>query len=98
MEIAVIALILAVLLGAVVLIPRHGKSAHKNRVKSSVDDSKASKSHSKSEVMLHDKRTDCWIIIKDKRNTQVVMQSWHIPEMIQPKGFLGHSMQLGYLT
>ncbi|KAE8665569.1 Cytochrome B5-like protein [Hibiscus syriacus] len=66
MEIAVIALILAVLLGAFVLIPPHGKSAHKNKVKSSVDDSKASKSYSKSEVMLHNKRTDCWIIIKDK--------------------------------
>ncbi|KAK8624919.1 hypothetical protein V6N13_089805 [Hibiscus sabdariffa] len=63
MEIAVIALILAVLLGVFVLIPRH---AHKNNVKSTVDNSKVSKSYSKSEVNLHNKRTDCWIIIKDK--------------------------------
>ncbi|XP_038993750.1 cytochrome B5-like protein [Hibiscus syriacus] len=66
MEIAFIALILAVLLGAFVLIPRHGKSAHKNKVKSTVDDPKAFKSYSKSEVMLHNKRTDCWVILKDK--------------------------------
>ncbi|KAL4325076.1 hypothetical protein GQ457_11G016460 [Hibiscus cannabinus] len=66
MEIAVIALILAVLLGAFVLIPRLGKSAHKNKVKSTVDNSKVSKSYSKSEVNVHNKRTDCWIIIKDK--------------------------------
>ncbi|KAE8710501.1 Cytochrome B5-like protein [Hibiscus syriacus] len=83
MEIAFIALILAVLLGAFVLIPRHGKSGriqdarvrviqflyiatHKNKVKSTVDDPKAFKSYSKSEVMLHNKRTDCWVILKDK--------------------------------
>ncbi|KAB1996185.1 hypothetical protein ES319_D13G214500v1 [Gossypium barbadense] len=40
MEIAIIALILAVLLGAFILVPRHGKSAHKNKVKSTVANSK----------------------------------------------------------
>ncbi|KAE8678679.1 Senescence/dehydration-associated protein-related isoform 1 [Hibiscus syriacus] len=40
METTVIALILAVLLGAFLLIPRHGKSAHKNKVKSTVENSK----------------------------------------------------------
>ncbi|MBA0778795.1 hypothetical protein Gotri_006611 [Gossypium trilobum] len=39
-------------------------AAHKNKVKSTVANSKAS--YSKIEVMLHNKRTDCWIIIKDK--------------------------------
>ncbi|KAL3535688.1 hypothetical protein ACH5RR_004149 [Cinchona calisaya] len=27
---------------------------------------KASKTYSKAEVLLHNKRTDCWIIVKDK--------------------------------
>ncbi|KAK6248594.1 hypothetical protein QUC31_020159 [Theobroma cacao] len=66
MAIAVIALILGVLLGAFILIPRHGKSAHTNQVQSNGNNSKASKSYSKTEVALHNKRTDCWIIIKDK--------------------------------
>ncbi|MBA0748501.1 hypothetical protein Gogos_005312 [Gossypium gossypioides] len=39
-------------------------AAHKSKVKSTVANSKAS--YSKTEVMLHNKRTDCWIIIKDK--------------------------------
>ncbi|XP_022729763.1 cytochrome B5-like protein isoform X1 [Durio zibethinus] len=66
MAIAVIALILGVLLGAFILIPRRGKSAHTNKIQSNANNSKASKSYSKAEIALHDKRTDCWIIIKDK--------------------------------
>ncbi|XP_022729764.1 cytochrome B5-like protein isoform X2 [Durio zibethinus] len=98
MAIAVIALILGVLLGAFILIPRRGKSAHTNKIQSNANNSKASKSYSKAEIALHDKRTDCWIIIKDKRNIQVVMPSWRMPEMIQLKGFMGRSMLPEYLT
>ncbi|XVE70498.1 hypothetical protein DITRI_Ditri10aG0077200 [Diplodiscus trichospermus] len=66
MAVAVIALILSVLLAAFILMPRLGKSAHTSKVQSNTNNSKASKSYSKSEVALHNKRTDCWIIIKDK--------------------------------
>ncbi|XWS72089.1 hypothetical protein CRYUN_Cryun02cG0010700 [Craigia yunnanensis] len=66
MAITVIALILGVLLGAFILIPQLGKSAHTNKVQSNANNAKASKSYSKTEVSLHNKRTDCWIIIKDK--------------------------------
>lgn len=66
MAIAVIALILGVLLGAFILKPRLGKPAHTNKVQSNANNSKASKPYSKAEVALHNKRTDCWIIIKDK--------------------------------
>ncbi|XVF88628.1 hypothetical protein PTKIN_Ptkin19aG0066200 [Pterospermum kingtungense] len=65
MAIAVIALILGVLLGAFILIPRHAKSAHTNKVQNG-NNSKFSKSYSRTEVSQHNKRTDCWIITKDK--------------------------------
>ncbi|XVF49106.1 hypothetical protein PTKIN_Ptkin03bG0241900 [Pterospermum kingtungense] len=65
MDIALIALILGVVLGAFILIPRVGKSAHTNKA-SKASNSKASKSYSKTEIALHNRRTDCWIIIKDK--------------------------------
>ncbi|XVE54187.1 hypothetical protein DITRI_Ditri03aG0060500 [Diplodiscus trichospermus] len=66
LAIAVIALILGILLGAFLLIPRHSKSARTNQVQSNGNNSKASISYCKTEVALHNKRTDCWIIIKDK--------------------------------
>ncbi|XVF03675.1 hypothetical protein REPUB_Repub05bG0013900 [Reevesia pubescens] len=62
MEIAVIALILCVLLGAFILIPLHGNRTHMNKGQSNTNNS--------------------------KRNTHVLMPSWHIPVMIQLKGFM----------
>ncbi|EEF48168.1 cytochrome B5-like protein [Ricinus communis] len=66
MVIAVVALILGVLLGGFILIPRHLKSAQVEKVQSRDGRKKESKLYSKSEVSVHDKRTDCWIIIKGK--------------------------------
>ncbi|XVF16443.1 hypothetical protein REPUB_Repub10bG0031100 [Reevesia pubescens] len=66
MAIAVIALISGVLLGAFILIPLHDNLAHMNKGQSNTNNSKASKSYSETKVALHNKRTDCWIIIKDK--------------------------------
>ncbi|GAB2265607.1 hypothetical protein Dimus_000647 [Dionaea muscipula] len=70
MEIVLATLVIGVLIGFFILIPRfhrssHQKSsnvAHVNRNAAS----KASQKYSKTEVSLHNKRTDCWIIIKDK--------------------------------
>uniref|UniRef100_A0A2P2J1F6 Uncharacterized protein MANES_16G108500 n=1 Tax=Rhizophora mucronata TaxID=61149 RepID=A0A2P2J1F6_RHIMU len=66
MIVAVVALFLGVLLGGLILIPRIRKSAVVDKNHSNASDSKASKSYTKAEVSLHNKRTDCWIIIKEK--------------------------------
>ncbi|KFK40765.1 hypothetical protein AALP_AA2G038000 [Arabis alpina] len=68
---AVIGLLLGFLISALFLI--QGKRGRKSTVdqgkrsthKDPVDDVKP-KSYSKSEVALHNKRHDCWIIIKDR--------------------------------
>uniref|UniRef100_A0A2N9F417 Cytochrome b5 heme-binding domain-containing protein n=1 Tax=Fagus sylvatica TaxID=28930 RepID=A0A2N9F417_FAGSY len=64
--IVVLALILGVLLGAFFLIPRDRKSGGTKKVESNASNKKVSKIYSKAEVALHAKKTDCWIIIKDK--------------------------------
>ncbi|KAH7512908.1 cytochrome B5-like protein [Ziziphus jujuba] len=66
MMIAVVALVLGLVLGAFILIPRNLKSDRTKNDQSNAKDKKASKIYSKAEVSLHNKRTDCWIIIKDK--------------------------------
>ncbi|OAY27216.1 cytochrome B5-like protein [Manihot esculenta] len=66
MAVAVVALILVFLLGGFILIPRRLKSAQRQKVQSSISEKKVSKFYSKAEVSLHNKRTDCWIIIKEK--------------------------------
>ncbi|XP_041006355.1 cytochrome B5-like protein [Juglans microcarpa x Juglans regia] len=66
MMIVVLALILGVLLGFLFLIPRDRKSGSMKKVESNASNKKASSIYSKSEVSLHNKKTDCWIIIKDK--------------------------------
>ncbi|KAJ0030982.1 hypothetical protein Pint_13276 [Pistacia integerrima] len=66
MVLVVGALILAVILGVFLLIPRDRKSAYSKTVHPNVNTNKASKLYSKTEVSLHNKRTDCWIIIKNK--------------------------------
>ncbi|KAF4378914.1 hypothetical protein F8388_022001 [Cannabis sativa] len=62
----VVAVVLALLLGAFVLIPRPPKSGHTKNDQSNVKLNKGTKLYTKSEVSLHNKGTDCWIIIKDK--------------------------------
>ncbi|EXB59759.1 Cytochrome b5 [Morus notabilis] len=54
MVIALVAVVVAILLGAFLLISQNPKSGIGAKV------------YSKAEVSLHNKRTDCWIIIKDK--------------------------------
>ncbi|CAK9137048.1 unnamed protein product [Ilex paraguariensis] len=61
----VVTVVLGLLLGVLVVIPRLRKLDHSKTVLSSTA-SKASKIYSKAEVSLHNKRTDCWIIIKEK--------------------------------
>ncbi|OIW01226.1 hypothetical protein TanjilG_08067 [Lupinus angustifolius] len=64
--IVALALLFGLLL-ALLLIPRHHKSGQKGNAHSTLNNKdKESKSFSKSEVSLHHKRTDCWIIIKNK--------------------------------
>ncbi|XP_062094448.1 cytochrome B5-like protein isoform X1 [Humulus lupulus] len=62
----VVAVVLALLLGAFVLIPRVSKSDSTKNNQSNVKHNKRAKLYTKSQVSLHNKRTDCWIIIKDK--------------------------------
>ncbi|KAI4347060.1 hypothetical protein L6164_007909 [Bauhinia variegata] len=64
--IVAVALVLGILLGLLILNPRDRKSGNSRKVQSSLNDNKASKTYSKTEVALHNKRTDCWIIIKNK--------------------------------
>ncbi|KAL6974458.1 Cytochrome B5-like protein [Sarracenia purpurea var. burkii] len=58
-------LVLGVLLGALFFISRQLKSDYSKKPESNAKD-KASKIYTKAEVSIHTKRTDCWIIIKDK--------------------------------
>ncbi|KAJ8768650.1 hypothetical protein K2173_023554 [Erythroxylum novogranatense] len=66
MVLAALALILGVLLGGLLLIPRYRKLAHTEKASSNSGGVKVTKTYSKAEVSLHNRRTDCWIIIKDK--------------------------------
>ncbi|KAJ4840008.1 Cytochrome B5-like protein [Turnera subulata] len=69
MVIAVVAVLLCVLLGGFLLIPRSRNSVQAQKVHShsSANGNKASsKTYRKDEISLHNKRTDCWIIIKEK--------------------------------
>ncbi|RYR06290.1 hypothetical protein Ahy_B06g086045 isoform A [Arachis hypogaea] len=62
-----LALLVSVFLAFLLLSPRHPKSGSKGKsAQPSLNNHKASKSYTKSEVSTHNKRTDCWIIIKNK--------------------------------
>ncbi|KAJ0442001.1 putative cytochrome b5-like heme/steroid binding domain, cytochrome b5, heme-binding protein [Helianthus annuus] len=65
MELMVVTLIIGFLLSLLVLVPRFIKSDQTKKVHSDAN-TKVSKAYNKAEVSLHNKRTDCWIIIKDK--------------------------------
>ncbi|CAH8310005.1 unnamed protein product [Eruca vesicaria subsp. sativa] len=66
--IAVIGLLLGFLISALFLIQGKRRSNGGEEKKQSSNESEKSKpkSYSKSEVAVHNKREDCWIIIKDK--------------------------------
>ncbi|KAL9252972.1 Cytochrome B5-like protein [Drosera capensis] len=70
MEIMSVTLFIGILLALFIFIPRFHKPSHGS---SKMDDygrrnaaSKVSQKYAKAEVSLHNKRTDCWIIIKEK--------------------------------
>ncbi|OVA20295.1 Cytochrome b5-like heme/steroid binding domain [Macleaya cordata] len=63
MMIIIATLILGVLFGASLLIPRARKPGTAEVVKSIP---KVPQLYTHAEVSLHNKRTDCWVIIKDK--------------------------------
>ncbi|KAL3643638.1 hypothetical protein CASFOL_014453 [Castilleja foliolosa] len=65
MDLLVMTLFLGLVLAMFMLIPRLRKSDHVKPVKSNISN-KASDAYTKAEVSLHNKRTDCWIIIKEK--------------------------------
>ncbi|XP_057967374.1 cytochrome B5-like protein isoform X3 [Malania oleifera] len=95
MVILAVTLILCVLLGFLLLIPGRRKYDLAKEAQSSANDYKVkeSKMITRAEVSLHNRRNDCWIIIKNK----VEMPFWHTLGMIQLKGFTGLSMLLEYL-
>ncbi|XP_004513043.1 cytochrome B5-like protein [Cicer arietinum] len=61
-----LALLLGLFLALLLFNPRRPKSGDKVKAGSSSNNDKTSKSYSKTDVSLHNKRTDCWIIIKNK--------------------------------
>ncbi|CAN6564429.1 hypothetical protein ACFX13_027013 [Malus domestica] len=63
MMIAAVALVAVILLVAFFLIPRGPKYG---KVKKVLSNEKPARVYTKADVSLHNKRTDCWIIIKDK--------------------------------
>ncbi|VFQ63043.1 unnamed protein product [Cuscuta campestris] len=69
MEVAFASLVIGILLGLLILIiPKtrmRTKSDHTGKLQVNAL-TKVQKAYSKSEVALHNKRSDCWIIIKDK--------------------------------
>ncbi|XP_058115320.1 cytochrome B5-like protein isoform X2 [Magnolia sinica] len=65
MVMIVVTLILGAIFVALFLIPRAIKSGDAKVVQTNPS-SKATKLYTKAEVSLHNTRTDCWIIIKDK--------------------------------
>ncbi|CAI9263044.1 unnamed protein product [Lactuca saligna] len=65
MELMVVTLIIGFLLSLLFLAPRFIKSDQTKKVQSDTN-IKTVKSYNKAAVSLHNKRTDCWIIIKEK--------------------------------
>ncbi|CAA0832039.1 Cytochrome B5-like protein [Striga hermonthica] len=65
MDLLVITLFIGFVLCLLIVAPRIRKSDDGKLVKSHFS-AKALKVHTKAEVSLHNRRTDCWIIIKNK--------------------------------
>ncbi|CAH9098602.1 unnamed protein product [Cuscuta europaea] len=66
MDVVFATLLLAILLGILILIPRVRKISDEPRKLQANAQVKVHKAYSKAEVALHNKRSDCWIIIQDK--------------------------------
>ncbi|KAJ8527971.1 hypothetical protein K7X08_015422 [Anisodus acutangulus] len=66
MDVTLATILLGILLAVLIVIPRLRSTSDQPKKVTSNAQNKAVKSYSKAEVALHNKRTDCWIIIKDK--------------------------------
>ncbi|KAK1425880.1 hypothetical protein QVD17_21242 [Tagetes erecta] len=66
MELMLVTLIITFFLSFLFLAPRFIKSDQNKKVHLHAANTKTLKAYNKVEVSLHNKRTDCWIIIKDK--------------------------------
>ncbi|KAL2553796.1 Cytochrome [Forsythia ovata] len=64
MDVLTVTLLLG-LLGLLIIISQLWKFDHGEKAKSNVT-TKTAKAYTKAEVSFHNKRNDCWIIIKDK--------------------------------
>ncbi|XP_075509003.1 cytochrome B5-like protein isoform X2 [Primulina tabacum] len=66
MDVLLVTFFVGFVLALLIIVPRLRKSdPGSSRLSNSAGD-KASKVYSKAEVSLHNRRTDCWIIIKEK--------------------------------
>ncbi|XP_024987343.1 cytochrome B5-like protein isoform X1 [Cynara cardunculus var. scolymus] len=65
MELMVVTLIIGFLFSLLFIAPRFSKSDQTEKVHSDAN-TKTVRAYNKAEVLLHNKRTDCWIIIKEK--------------------------------
>ncbi|URE33219.1 Cyt-b5 [Musa troglodytarum] len=65
MELIVIGMILLLLLGALFVIPRSNRKGKAQGTHPTAT-TKTIRTYTKEEVSLHNTRTDCWIIVKDK--------------------------------
>ncbi|XP_017698591.2 cytochrome B5-like protein [Phoenix dactylifera] len=65
MEMIVMTIVVLIVLGALFIIPRSKNNGKTKGTRPSVT-SKTLKTYTKEEVCLHNKRDDCWIIIKGK--------------------------------
>ncbi|XP_073276403.1 cytochrome B5-like protein [Primulina huaijiensis] len=66
MDVLLVTLFVGFVLALLIVIPRLRKSDPGSSQLSNFAGDKASKLYTKAEVSLHNKRTDCWIIIKEK--------------------------------
>ncbi|XP_075517611.1 cytochrome B5-like protein [Primulina tabacum] len=66
MDVLLVTLFVGFVLALLIVIPRLRKSDPGSSQLSNFSGDKASKLYTKAEVSLHNKRTDCWIIIKEK--------------------------------
>ncbi|KAK1365339.1 Cytochrome b5 heme-binding domain-containing protein [Heracleum sosnowskyi] len=66
MEIILLTVILGFLISLVIFVPRLLKSDSSKADQSNTISKQALKAYTKAEVSLHNLRTDCWIIIKEK--------------------------------
>ncbi|KAM3321116.1 cytochrome B5-like protein [Capsicum chacoense] len=66
MDVTLATILFGVLLAVLIVIPRLRSKSDQPEKVASKPQNKGVQTYSKAEVAVHNKRTDCWIIIKDK--------------------------------